>query len=940
MKNTRYIIFLISLFAFVQNGSSQILEWNGSTDINWSNPLNWTPNIAPGPGFFVVIEENSNDIYPTLIGTQSIAGIAVFEGASLHIAINSSLTTGDTFLAFGITSSFFNEGTISNFGTIDIGAVQPSGDRALWNYLGGTFTNGSVGIIKVSKAETFGLFSESTFHNHGDIMIGEVSSPSMTTGMRIESGTFTNHTDGTIEVNRSSTNAIQLNGGTLANSGDIDVGNNNASGSTGILISSGFLDNEASGEIVIEDVSTTGIDCNGTLHNSNLINFIMPSGTSSLVNTGTVHNIADGSLLSFNSLVSASELRNSGDFLNNGFVVMGQTNDSGIVGLENLGTFTNSFTGTVRIDRATTYGLRNYATHTFTNNGFLYIGDDVSNGDYGLYNEGIFQNDGGDIFIDRSTEWALGNLSFATFTNTSSATLRIGHFQASGLVGIYNSADMTVSSGTVFINRVSSVGISNQTSGEYTTSGSGTTRIGNTSITAGNGIQNNGEITTTGSSATLEINKVSSAAFFNQSQGIYTNAASATTRIGNLTGTFDYGLYNEGTITSTGSGSDIEINNTEEVAIFNDTGGTFMNSNGSDTEIGHTSNSGNFGIVNNGDFTNTGIGSILEINRVTDSAIKHEDGTFKNLTEGEIKIGNLAGSFTNGINSSDNLEIGIDATVHINRYTNTGYSNQSGGHLNCDGHLTIGNTVDSGDYGIINSGSISLDLVATIDIDNTDLQALRNQTGATLTMSGDITIGDIASVGEYGVYNFGSVNLNTILAVLKINRATINGVYTSSSWTSQGQISIGSEDSNFETGFFNSGGVSLTAGGLYVDRCSVSGVENTGTLTSNFLSSIEIGETASVGLRGLVNSGTINSNTAIFTIDRSSITGILNQGTFNNNQFIIRIGQISSTGQYGIVNESILNCTEIAIYNATTAGLLNSGAGSFKVNGSYLDYSN
>lgn len=927
------------LFSFAQAGFSQVqINWNGDYSNQWDFHLNWTPNIVPNGGVYVVIESNDNDVYPILFGDYAINGIGIFSSASLTISPNASLTTKDVFFLGGESTGFYNDGFVTNHGTLNIGTDSPSsGDRALWN--NGDFTNGQSGTININKAEEYGILSLSYFLNQGDIVIGDESSPNMDTGLGvIASSSFTNQSTGSIEINRSIDEAILISQGTLTNLGSIDIGNSHATGAKGIFVSSGSLDNESGASITIEDVSSIGIDNDGIFNNKSTISFALPSGTNSLKNSGTFSNSTSSSLLSFNSSVSTTELNNTGTFYNYGDIDIGQTTSPGMSGLDSSGPFTNYSSGTIKIDRASNYGLRTYST--FTNNGNLYIGDAVTNGNYGIENKGNFINSAGDVRINRSTLLAFENGAFGDFTNTSNATFKIGSAHASGTVGIVNYNDITVNSGTVEINRVSGVGISNLASGEFVTSSTGTTKIGNISISASNGIENHGDFTTTGASASLEINRVSNIGILNLETGEFTNAASAITNIGNLTGTRPYGIVNDGTFTSTGSGSDLFINRANISSIFNQSTATFTNSSGSDLRIGNITSTGEVGIINDGAFTNTGTSSVLEINRITEAGIQHQDGSFKNLSSGEIYIGNIAGTFTNGINSTDNLQIGADATVHINKYTNTGYSNQSGGHLNCDGHLTIGNTYNSGDYGIVNNGTVALDQFGTITIDNTDLNAIRNQTGANFTISGDMNLGDDASIGEYGIYNFGTFKSTSILSSTKINRASINGFYNSATWNSGGFLNVGTEGNDAEVGVFNSGNLNVTQGSINVNRCSEIGIENTGTITCDFFGGFKIGEFASVGLRGLVNTGTMTTSAGSFSINNSTITGLLNQGTFTNtNNF--NIGTTTSTGQYGIVNESIMNCNGVTVNNATTAGMLNTGSAVFRLEGgTYNDLSN
>ncbi len=353
MKNTLYFLMFIALFSITTAAYGQVLNWTGNVNTDWNNPGNWSPMMPPSPGSLINIADNPNNNYPVIMSNVTIWSIGVFGGASLTIDGSASLTTNGTGFVSSISTSFYNAGTVTNSGTINLGIGTPtSGQYALWQ-AGGTFTNQSSGMINVSGSEFFGIFCSSTFTNNGDIVIGGDASPDMVTGIRIDDGNLTNNSNGSIEINRPTLYALHLTDASLDNSGDIAIGNNNASGTIGLIIdASSTVNNNDSASISIEDVSERGIENVGTINNNAIIDITLGVVDFGIINAGVFNNnVGSGIALEVSSTTADIYNFLSGTFNNYSAIDIGQSANAGVRGIQNEATFGNFDSGIIKIDR-------------------------------------------------------------------------------------------------------------------------------------------------------------------------------------------------------------------------------------------------------------------------------------------------------------------------------------------------------------------------------------------------------------------------------------------------------------------------------------------------------------------------------------------------------------------------------------------------------------
>ena len=141
------------------------------------------------------------------------------------------------------------------------------------------------------------------------------------------------------------------------------------------------------------------------------------------------------------------------------------------------------------------------------------------------------------------------------------------------------------------------------------------------------------------------------------------------------------------------------------------------------------------------------------------------------------------------------LTIASSATLTINGSKfisgiNTAFYNES--RVNNSGQLIIGNTASVGEYGIYNVGPFTNNAGGAIHIDNSTYMGLFNGSGG-FTNAGGIDIGANAGVGSFGIYNQTAFT-NSAGGQIQINRSTNTGLWSTgkyASFTNAGSIVIG-----------------------------------------------------------------------------------------------------------------------------------------------------
>jgi hypothetical protein len=261
------------------------------------------------------------------------------------------------------------------------------------------------------------------------------------------------------------------------------------------------------------------------------------------------------------------------------------------------------------------------------------------------------------------------------------------------------------------------------------------------------------------------------------------------------------------------------------------------------------------------------------------------------------------------------------------------------GTVNNSGQLTIGNLAAVGDFALFNKAIFNNNTGGQIRIDRSMSVGLYNQLGGNFTNAAAITIGAVAAVGAHGLRNHATFKNNTG-GQITIDRSTEVGLYnTAGNFINASSIVIGGTASVGLNGLQNFAVFYNTTGGqLTINRSTDVGLNNQNGIIQNE-ASIVIGGTAAVGKWGLQNFSLFFNNAGgQLTIDRSAEVGLFNSigglynsaGTFTNASSIV-IGGTASVGIYGLQNSATFNNNtggQITINRSTDDGLYNN-AGTF-----------
>jgi hypothetical protein len=503
----------------------------------------------------------------------------------------------------------------------------------------------------------------------------------------------------------------------------------------------------------------------------------------------------------------------------------------------------------------------------------------------GISNYGVFSNPGGQITINKSTTNGIANKA-GTFTNTG--TISIGNLNDIGINGISNDAAFNNNTGgQINIDRANSRGIENNTGSTFTNQA--TIVIGATASTGTYGIDNSATFNNN-IGGQINIDRASATAFFNNTGGSFTNNGGVTA--GALAAIGSNGIHNKG-IFKHNSGT-IRLDQSAGAGILNDTGGELTNQ--STILIGQTTSPGLHGIFNSATINNNGGGQIT-----------------------------------------------------IDRSTNFGFRNVTGGIFTNRANITIGSTASVGSYGISNWGTCTNISNGQIAIDRSSNTGLLNYTGSSFTNQAKITIGSISSVGSYGIRNLETFN-NSTGGQIHIDRSPLRN--EEGTFTNAASITIGATVSPGTTALENSATfINQTGGQINADRSTLSGVNNTGSGTFTNHATINVGITASTGGKGINNLGSsvFNNSAGAININNSTSAGIDNgeDASFNNlaaitigpvstgtafisnsGEFNHKGGQITMNGSplYGILNYANATFTSEAPFSiASTSGTISRG---------------
>jgi hypothetical protein len=362
--------------------------WTGAASTDWATAPNWNTGAVPTATDDVSIPPGP--VNKPVISTSAVAkSVEVQTDAFLDISSTGSLTINGSKNFFGSTFAFLNYGTVVSEGQLVIGNIATATVGQVGILNARTFTNKAGGSIQIDRTTDNAISNATTFDNSGSLIIGSLAA---TGGQGISNqGTFTNKAGGTIQIDRTSFIAL-VNRATFDNDGSITIGANASVGQNGI-------------------------------YNQNVNN-----------NTATFKNTSTGEIRIDRS---GSAIWNvSGMLQNDGKIILGSIASSGI-GILSYAPFNNNTGAEIRIDRV---GEGLVSTSTFDNEGLIEIGAIVPATRLGILNRfagAVFNNKpGGDISIEQVGAFGITNEVNTVFINKS--LIRIGTGGNIGGDGINN----------------------------------------------------------------------------------------------------------------------------------------------------------------------------------------------------------------------------------------------------------------------------------------------------------------------------------------------------------------------------------------------------------------------------------------------------------------------------------------------------------------------
>jgi hypothetical protein len=109
------------------SGNHATATWNGSADVHYENPNNWTPTAVPDPYALISITATSNQ--PELAASEAMAGLAIensaqFDLKTFNLTLNDSgAFSNDGILALANTQTLSNFTNDTNSGTVLINSA-------------------------------------------------------------------------------------------------------------------------------------------------------------------------------------------------------------------------------------------------------------------------------------------------------------------------------------------------------------------------------------------------------------------------------------------------------------------------------------------------------------------------------------------------------------------------------------------------------------------------------------------------------------------------------------------------------------------------------------------------------------------------------------------------------------------------------------------------
>jgi hypothetical protein len=652
-----YVIYLSNLVK-LQYGLAAT-TWTGNISTDWNTPGNWSPGLPVGNTVVTIPNVTNDPIINT--GSINVKLIAILPGGLLTIT-NAGILTLNSDELYGI----YNQGTVQNNGIIYVGNnISTSIVIGIAN--DGTFNNNAGGQIYIDRTATGGISvingTGSNFTNAGTITIGATEN-SADTGLYIGS-TFTNTSTGIIHINRCILYGVNISNSTLHNSGIINIGvlEGSVQVENGINLN-GQFNNNTGGQIHINRCVNGILSTSGTFANAGSVTIGELGTVTKLIESAGagIFNNNTGGTFKGTGIIVASRFANVGgtlapgyspgtltfnaaeNFANNIFAI--EVNGSGTAGVNYDNVIVQ---GTATIGGGTLNVSINY-TPTI---GDIFTIVNCTN------RSGTFTTVTGlpanwYVTYQQTTVKLVYGLTASTWTGNISTAWNVAGNWSQGLPVITTAViipDVTNDPVITTVANIKSMNI--QAGGSLTISVSGTLSLNGAEVICLNNegtVQNNGII-----------------------------------NMGNTSTFGQYGIANFA-IFDNNAGGQINIDRTipggTSLAVIS---GTFTNL--GTINIGATINTATFGVDVYGTFINSS-GSVLNIDRCTDYALRSLNATFTN--NGNINIGALAGGgqMLNGISLVGMFNNNPGGQIQINR-CDTGIFSDDGTFQNA-GALTIG----------------------------------------------------------------------------------------------------------------------------------------------------------------------------------------------------------------------------------------------------------
>ncbi|HMO16264.1 MAG TPA: hypothetical protein PKD64_16710 [Pirellulaceae bacterium] len=480
------LIVMLGMNAWVLPAIGQTFFWTGfGSDGNWSNPNNWSGNVAPTPGPNVVLQFNPgaanfnmvND-YTTpnwnqlvfaapgytlngnsLTFVQSTSAVLpqVLGVANTIVPINWVLDDHLTFIGNAGTESFLYSGTMSGAGNLNLsggftlqagGAINNAGAINISTNSGTVFINGTVGNGGDLSIDNNRVLAGTGTINRNLIMPGaaDITSSEILT------------VNGNIQVTSPSNRLLA---GTLDANGLFAVSGGNFSVQSGAILA-------GAGNVQVSGGG--GMSVHGTVAGSKTIELTGLLNPVLLAGTGTIHGnvivngdhfVANSGSLTFNGNTVFANTTNQaflgtlfGSFTNNGIMTVTGT---ATVRLE--GNVNSTSSGSISVDNGGALRLTGNQfdanSNLFSHGTVTVLGASTVNGSVGLFDGGVLNlngqslnanlvfNSNGNASIINSGTLTVGSLGM----NVESGNLSV----ASGVV-VNGTSALTIDSGANLIN--------------------------------------------------------------------------------------------------------------------------------------------------------------------------------------------------------------------------------------------------------------------------------------------------------------------------------------------------------------------------------------------------------------------------------------------------------------------------------------------------------